>query len=1765
MNLNANTRHATMGLRLRVIRAALALVCTFGACVAVTAVPADATVIHDYEGKFTGAETPAGKSGLPLFGIPLALAVDNSAGPSAGDVYVGGNPGFESTGYVYKFTKEGKFTGIELKGPDTTQGSFSFLTPNFEASRGLAVDSSSGANAGDVYVADSEHDVIDRFSEGGAFLCEITGREYSSLTTAEQEQECAGAAGSKTPADGFHVGEYSFDALGVAVDPQNGDVYVSSPADKAIDEFNATGEYIGQIEGSHITSPGSLSFTQSGELYVTNGAIIGGEDVVKLDSSGAYVSTLDESAPDYVAVNPADGRVYVAGGSEEEAAEYDSSGKLVSTFGKKQTGTVAVSGATGRIYVTQFYSPSVYMYSKAIALPNPVTGGASEVKEQSATLHGEVEPDLTLGGSGVESCGFEYASEYTLHHIQRVSVQTTRAPGRFRLSFDGQSTGWRGEGKLAPESTTVTEVAQAEGMNGLPLVGEEIEGSAPESGIRSGTTIVSYNPKTREITLSQATEAAVPAKSTSLDAELPADAAPELIKDALEAPGPPRRGVIPTQRIGSGDIAVSGPAGGPWTVEFTGRLASVPVPLLEMELIASSVEGGVEADWSAATKAACQPSAPYSETEQVAAQASGLTPGATYQYRLTAADSEGPATGETKTFTTYGPPSVDRESSEALQTVAELRAHIDPHGYATTCQLQYVSDADFQQSQWVNATTMPCQPEDLGSGFGDITAKVKVRGLTRATIYHYRFLAANQAGAGTASGAAFETYGVRHVSLEFLKNAITTFNGNEIWQAGELEPLQAGAHPYELVTTVTLSHTTEFSTCSETYVGFPALGCPGEIEVVGSTAVNTKDIKVDLPPGVIGNPTSLPKCNRYLVQLSECPPNTQVGMIEVWVDYPLARGNQVWPLPDEYETEELVGRRYLEGIYNVEPAGAHPAEFAAFIEGEAPAWIPFEVRTGSDYGITANSIDLTDIGGGISRVRTRVWGVPADPRHNGERSCPESAHGNCADTEPEVPLLINPTSCAGPLRVTATADSWQEPEQYATKTIEMPAFTGCDKLQFEPNVEAQPTSTVGDSPSGLHLDLHVPQDVNKEGHEEPNGLATADVRDTEVTLPAGMVVDPSSADGLQACSEAQIGYLPQRSAEEGRPQFTPDPPECPNGSKVGSVEVNTPLVSHPLLGGLYVAQQDANPFKSLLALYFTVYDAQTGVVIKLPGKVTLDPQTGQLTTTVDEDPQLPFDDFKVNLFPGSRATLTTPLACGSYMTTTDLTPWSAPEGRDATPSSPFGIATEPGGGACVSSEAQAQNGPGFEAGTASPVAGSYSTFVLKLSREDGSQRFGALNVTLPPGLIGKVVGVEQCPQADIEAAQRRGHEGEGALERSNPSCPTGSEVGVVHVGAGSGAPYYVAGHAYFAGPYQGAPFSLVIVTPAVAGPLDLGSVVVRAGLYIDRGTAQVTVKSDPFPTILDGIPLDIRDIDVEINRREFTLNPTSCNVMAVSGEEKSATGQVASLSSRFQAGGCTNLPFQPSFTASTQGMTSKASGASLTVKVNPLPGQANIAKVDLQLPKQLPARLPTLQKACTEAQFNANPGACPEASFIGSATAHTPILSSPLTGPAILVSHGNAGWPDVELVLQGENGVEIVLDGATQIKNNITYSKFETVPDAPISSFETTLPEGPHSVLYTDQPERATSSLCGQKLEMPTTITGQNGVVVKQTTDIAVTGCSTAKTKPVTRAQKLTAALQRCRSRFKGRGRRGRRIACEKAARGLFGAHPKTRHAKKKK
>ncbi len=895
---------------------------------------------------------------------------------------------------------------------------------------------------------------------------------------------------------------------------------------------------------------------------------------------------------------------------------------------------------------------------------------------------------------------------------------------------------------------------------------------------------------------------------------------------------------------------------------------------------------------------------------------------------------------------------------------------------------------------------------------------------------------------------------------------------------------QAGGRPYSLTTN--LSYNTTGSELAD-YLGDPS-----------TISGDVKDILVAPPLGIIGNPQATPQCTQGQFREQLCPPSSQIGVSRInfsgGVTCPGCAG--VGPMAT--------------AVYNMVPPAGVPAQFAfAYDVGGIHVRTRLNARlhSGGDYGVTVAISGVSQVSAVVDTSVT-LWGVPADPIHDDQRCkfidgenllCTGTLGTNEGPNPagvPPKPFLTMPRACPDtPLRTSIEVDSWQEPGNFVSGEAKQAAVEGCGKLPFEPGLEAQPTSTLADAPSGLNVDLHVPQ---PEGCKEEGGgveceLAEAELRDATVTLPAGMVVNPSAADGLEACSEAQVGYLAQKSVEVGYQQFTSEPAECPNGAKVGTVEVFSPLVNHPLLGAVYVAAQDANPFKSLLGLYVAVYDPATGVVIKLAGKVSLDPVTGRLTTTFDENPQLPFSDFKLDFFSGSRAALTTPFTCGSYAASSVLTPWSAPEGKDAEPSSlPFAVSGAPGGAACVDSEAQALNAPVFEAGTASPVAGSYSPFVLQLKREDASQRFSGLNVTLPPGLLGKIAGIEQCSQAAIEAAQGRSHEGEGALELAYPSCPAGSEVGVVHVGTGSGAPEYVAGHAYFAGPYEGAPFSLVIVTPALAGPFDFGSVVVRAALYINPSTAQVTVKSDPFPRILDGVPLDIRDVSVDMNRSQFTLNPTSCATMAVTGEESSTAGSTAVLSDRFQAGGCATLPFKPSFTASTSGHASRADGASLNVKLVASPGEANVGKVDVQLPSQLPSRLTTLRKACTEAQFNTNPAGCPAASDVATATAQTPILNVPLTGPVYFVSHGGAAFPQLVLVLQGE-GVTIDLVGNTDIKGGVTYSRFEAVPDAPFTTFELNAPEGPSSILATSLPASAKYSLCGQNLTMPTVLTGQNG------------------------------------------------------------------------
>ena len=755
--------------------------------------------------------------------------------------------------------------------------------------------------------------------------------------------------------------------------------------------------------------------------------------------------------------------------------------------------------------------------------------------------------------------------------------------------------------------------------------------------------------------------------------------------------------------------------------------------------------------------------------------------------------------------------------------------------------------------------------------------------------------------------------------------------------------------------------------------------------------------------------------------------------------------------------------------------------------------------------------------------------------------------------------LTNPSDCGeGALAREASVaeNTWVHPDPSLPLGASLQAFTaieGCQGLRFGATLGITPETTRADEPSGYQIAVEIPQAPN-----DSTSLGTPPIKNAEVVLPAGSTISPAAAHGLQACPETGPEGIDIEGAgsEANGPDGLPRPVagHCPYSSQLGTVTASSPDLHEGLTGHLYLAtpkcggpgQPGCTPADAadgnLFGVYLELEAPNAGVVVKLQGKTLVDPATGQARVVFDGAPQFPVSDLTVSLNRGPRAPLANSQSCGTASSQALIEPWSAPTTPVVTSDSTFNVDWDGQGGACPANMPFA---PEFLAYTQNPVAGAFSPFSLTIKRADREQDISSISTTLPSGLLAMVPPV-RCPEPQA---------GQGA-------CSEDSLVGSATAGIGSGSePFFQTGRVYFTGPYDGAPFGLSIVVPAVAGPFNLGNVIVRVALHINPSTAQVTGETPSagspggLPLMLDGVPLRMRSINLTLDRQGFTLNPTSCAQKQIVGTVYSTLGASENVASPFAVSGCQSLPFKPVLSASTQAGVSKASGASLTVKVTSTSGQANIARVDLQLPRSLPARLSTLQQACTEAQFATNPAGCPAGSDIGTATAVTPVLSTPLTGPAYLVSHGGAAFPDVEFILQGE-GVTIVLDGQTQIKQGITYSHFETVPDAPISTFETALPEGPHSALTIPlSSTRPKTSLCGEKLMMPTTIVGQNGARIDQSTTVTVAGC--ARARALTRAQKLALALRSCRKRY-GHSARKRKV-CERAARRRYGARTASR------
>ena len=849
----------------------------------------------------------------------------------------------------------------------------------------------------------------------------------------------------------------------------------------------------------------------------------------------------------------------------------------------------------------------------------------------------------------------------------------------------------------------------------------------------------------------------------------------------------------------------------------------------------------------------------------------------------------------------------------------------------------------------------------------------------------------------------------------------------------------------------------------------------------GTLAQDPKDTTDELPPGFAGDLVDTPSCTVASFSRQECPIGSQIGVTTLTLK--LGGSIQV----------------YNEPVYNLAPDPGDLAKLGFLA-------VVFNVQGDvsldpNSYGLRATFEDVDEVPAELDSVSLSIWGDPADPIHDPWRYQPEGASGGhfgvASDALP-TPYLTNPTSCtAEPLEAGFSSDSWEQPGQEVTADMTFGPMVGCDRLTLEPSVLAQPTTDLASSPTGLDVELNVPQT-----YSNPEGLATSHVKKVVVTLPEGMTINPSAGAGLGACTPAQFAEeTAQPSPEVG----------CPNDSKLGTVTIQSPAIKEAATGSLYIAQPYDNPFDTLLGLYIVARIPDRGVIVKVAGEAVPNPLTGQLTTTFDEDPQLPFSNLTLSFHQGQTSPLVTPAACGTYAATTELTPWSNPL-ETRTVSSSFQIVGGVDGTACPAGGIP-PFAPQLTAGTLDNNAGSYSQFDLRLTRNDGEQPITAFSTELPGGLVGKLAGIPYCPEQDIALARTE----TGAQAEEAPPCPAASQIGSSLVGAGvGGVLVYTPGNIYMAGPYHGAPFSIVSMTSAKVGPFDLGTVVVRFALRIDPTTAQVIVApegSDPIPQIISGIPIHVRDIHVYMDRPEFIFNPTSC-APAMIASSVVGTSTTASVSSHFQATNCAALAFKPKFKASTSGKTSRADGASLTASVSypdtPQGSEANIAKVKVELPKRLPSRLKTLQKACTEQAFAVNPADCPAASAVGMAIAHTQVLPVPLTGPAYFVSHGGAKFPELIVVLQGD-GVTVDLHGETLIsKRGITSSTFRQVPDVPVSSFELRLPEGPYSALA------ANGNLCDGKLVMPTELVAQNGVVLKQRTKLTVSGCPKheAKGKP---------------------------------------------------
>jgi hypothetical protein len=881
--------------------------------------------------------------------------------------------------------------------------------------------------------------------------------------------------------------------------------------------------------------------------------------------------------------------------------------------------------------------------------------------------------------------------------------------------------------------------------------------------------------------------------------------------------------------------------------------------------------------------------------------------------------------------------------------------------------------------------------------------------------------------------------------------------------------VQAGSHPFAV--TVGFGLNTRFDSLFEQEVP------DGEL----------KDLRVKLPAGFTGSPIATPRCATadFLTVDANgrpaCPDSTAVGMTKALILHP--------------------GNGPIDSVYNLVPPPGVVAKIG-FIVFDIPVTVEIGVNTEPPYNVASGLINVPQAalvyGGGL-----QLWGVPGDHAHDPYRGhclgfggdiAESESIGTCETNVPELPFLTLPRACQGPLTTTYEALSWQNPNAapftgsvQTHDNSEPPnpqGFTGCSKLGFSPTISSKATTAQAESGSGLDFEVNF----HDEGLTNPSGLAQSDIKKAVVTLPEGMTINPSVGEGLDVCTPAQLKRETVNSAPgEG----------CPNASKLGSVQLKTPLVEEEIEGAVFQAQEDdpatsepgaENPFDSLLAFYIVLKNPTLGVLVKLPAKIEPDPKTGQLVTTLDNNPQQPFSSFDFHFKEGARAPLVTPPACGTYQTKAQFTPWAEPE-EVLTTTSSFKITSGVNGGPCPPAGV-APFHPHFEAGAVNNNAGSFSPFDMRLTRADGEQDMTKFSSVLPPGELGSLKGVGKCPDSAVDIAKAK----TGRQELASPSCPASSLIGHTLAGAGVGqALTYVKGQVYLGGPWHGDPLSVISITPAVAGPFDAGTVVVRLALTLNPKTAEVEVdgaNSDPIPHILKGIVLKVRDIRVYVDRPNFTLNPTSCDESKARATLFGAYLNVfdpsddrpVDLSTRYQAANCLNLGFKPKLALKLKGGSKRGGHPGLIANYTPRKGDANVKGLVVRLPSSAFLDQAHIRTICTRVQFAAK--ACPKGAEYGFIKAWTPLLEEPLEGPVYLRS-SNHKLPDLVFDLHGLVDVEV----ATRIDSahGGIRATIDSAPDAPLSKVVLRMQGGKKGLIVNSR------NLCGALSKADVQFTGHNG------------------------------------------------------------------------